>query len=309
MAIPFGGAYLVLEFAHHMVHLFQTHVVASEPLSTTAQSVAANQDRVRWWLTVFGLGLFLEGLLHHRGFRTLCFEVLWSFGQAARRILVEFPARVLKLPLVQAIVASLYFRLFQRYLLKPAIISALLAACISIFFNRETTLESAAGLFVLVNVLLNSRFGRNVDELVTAWAVNAWHQLRINVFAALFRAIVEDFQRILETIERLLYTVDEWLRFKAGESIATTVLKAVLTPIWRVIDYVIRIFVNLLIEPQINPIKHFPVVTVGHKIILPFLPHLTHDSGSPVGKASGPEPLLRRRFFCSPACSAFWPGS
>ena len=33
---------------------------------------------------------------------------------------------------------------------------------------------------------------------------------------------------------------------------------------------------TLLIEPQVNPIKHFPVVTVSHKLILPFLPHLTY---------------------------------
>ncbi len=284
VAIPFGGAYLALEFAHHVVHLFQTHVVSTEELTTASQGLSISDTRLHWWLTVFGLGLFLEGLLHHRGFRTLCFELLWSAAQAARRVFIDLPASLLNLPLVQAALASLYFRLFQRYLLKPAIISALLAACISIFFNRATTLESAAGLFVVVNILLNSRFGRNVDELVTAWVVNAWHQLRVNVLAALFRSIVEDFQRILETIERLLYTVDEWLRFKAGESIGTTLLKAVLTPIWRVIDYVIRIFVNLLIEPQINPIKHFPVVTVGHKIILPFLPHLTTILAAPLGK-------------------------
>ncbi len=133
-------------------------------------------------------------------------------------------------------------------------------------------------------MLLNSRFGRNVDELVTDWVVNVWHRLRIHVFTALFRFIVEVFQRILETIERLLYTVDEWLRFRAGERTATTVVKAVLTPIWRVVDYIIRIFVNVFIEPQINPIKHFPVVTVGHKIILPFTGYLIAFLAGPLGK-------------------------
>ena len=34
------------------------------------------------------------------------------------------------------------------------------------------------------------------------------------------------FRRLLQTIERLLYTVDEWLRFKSGESRATLVAKA-----------------------------------------------------------------------------------
>src|SRR5262249_6116441 len=30
----------------------------------------------------------------------------------------------------------------------------------------------------------------------------------------------------------------------------------------------VRFAVNLLIEPQVNPIKHFPVVTVAHKLML-----------------------------------------
>jgi hypothetical protein len=30
--------------------------------------------------------------------------------------------------------------------------------------------------------------------------------------------------------------------------------------------------INVLVEPQLNPIKHFPVVTVSHKILLPFFP-------------------------------------
>src|SRR5262249_47735586 len=32
----------------------------------------------------------------------------------------------------------------------------------------------------------------------------------------------------------------------------------------------------LLIEPTVNPIKHFPVVTVGHKLMLPFLMVVFH---------------------------------
>ena len=34
--------------------------------------------------------------------------------------------------------------------------------------------------------------------------------------------------------------------------------------------YVVRIYVNLFLEPTFNPIKHFPVVTVSAKLILPF---------------------------------------
>ena len=47
------------------------------------------------------------------------------------------------------------------------------------------------------------------------------------------------------------------------------VVKAILGVFWFYVAYFSRFAVNLLVEPQINPIKHFPVVTVSHKIVLP----------------------------------------
>ncbi len=46
--------------------------------------------------------------------------------------------------------------------------------------------------------------------------------------------------------------------------------KAVLAPVWGVVAYAVRVYLTLLVEPQINPIKHFPVVTVAAKLMLPF---------------------------------------
>src|SRR5690606_11794746 len=51
--------------------------------------------------------------------------------------------------------------------------------------------------------------------------------------------------------------------------------KAVAGMIWAVVTYVLRFSINLLVEPQINPLKHFPVVTVSHKLLLPTIPHFT----------------------------------
>ncbi|MEX0979091.1 MAG: hypothetical protein WDZ48_09580, partial [Pirellulales bacterium] len=98
-----------------------------------------------------------------------------------------------------------------------------------------------------------------------------WYRLRIHVFAALFRFIMDLFHRILEGLERFLYTVDEWLRFRAGERTGITALKAALGSVWFFVNYVIRFLVTLMVEPQVNPIKHFPVVTVSHKLMLPLI--------------------------------------
>jgi hypothetical protein len=52
----------------------------------------------------------------------------------------------------------------------------------------------------------------------------------------------------------------------------TLAVKAGLGVVWFFIAYVLRFCINVLIEPQINPIKHFPVVTVSHKLLLPLIP-------------------------------------
>jgi hypothetical protein len=83
------------------------------------------------------------------------------------------------------------------------------------------------------------------------------------------------FERVVEYVERLFYAVDEWLRFREGQSQGWLFGKAVLGLFWGGVAYLARIYVNLLIEPQINPIKHFPVVTVSHKIIIPLSVKLT----------------------------------
>ena len=44
--------------------------------------------------------------------------------------------------------------------------------------------------------------------------------------------------------------------------------------VWFFLTYLIRIFINLFVEPTVNPIKHFPVVTVAAKLILPIIPLL-----------------------------------
>ncbi len=73
--------------------------------------------------------------------------------------------------------------------------------------------------------------------------------------------------------------------FRAGERLSATVAKAVLGFAWFFVNYVIRFCVNLLVEPQVNPIKHFPVVTVSHKILLGFIPALQRALSGPLGTA------------------------
>ena len=270
IVLPFGGAFLVQKGLQHVIapHAEQS---GNDPVSLAA---------------LVYTGLFLLGLLHHHGFRMMCLDVLLASGRLLRALVVEWPARLLQLPVVQAIVRSLYFRLLTRGLIKPMVVTAVIVACARLGFARTITTGNSLAIFLVVNLILNSRIGRNVDELVTDWVVQSWHRFRIRVLTALLRSIMEFFSRMLENIEAMLYTVDEWLRFRTGEGPFTIVAKAVLGLVWFFINYFIRFCVNLLIEPQINPIKHFPVVTVSHKILIPLTGTFVHIFEGALGRVA-----------------------
>ena len=122
-------------------------------------------------------------------------------------------------------------------------------------------------IFLLLNVLINSRLGRNVEEVLIDWSVESWHRFGIRFLVGLFWWFVDLFRRLMQWIERLMYAVDEWLRFKSGQGRLMMVLKGALGTVWFFVAYGIRFCVNLLIEPQLNPVKHVPWVTVSHKIM------------------------------------------
>jgi hypothetical protein len=104
---------------------------------------------------------------------------------------------------------------------------------------------------------------------------------------AAFDWIVDFFKWALAGVERLIYAVDEWLRFHSDESWVSIIVKAVVGVVWTFVVFLIRIYVNLLIEPQVNPIKHFPVVTVAHKITLPLTPFVITKGGHFLGAFIG----------------------
>jgi hypothetical protein len=271
VAIPFGGAFLMLEFLQHVV----VHTFSSEATLHLNRFPA-----------VFSLGCVLLLSLYYERFRALGLDAMVRAGRVFRRLLVDVPTWALKLDWVKRLRQSRPYWLFKRYFFRPLLATALAAPVIAAVSNGEVTLVGSFGIFVVVNLLLNSPIGRNVDEMVTDWIVQTWHHIRIHFFAAVFRLIMDVFNRILETIERLLYTVDEWLRFRAGERRSATAAKAVLGFVWFFVNYVIRFCVTLLLEPQFNPIKHFPVVTVSHKIMSPLLfPPLLATLEVPLGKA------------------------
>lgn len=257
LALPFGGAFVILkglqllwEEINHFLHGPKLHLY-----SHTA---------------MLGLGILLFGLIHWPMLRQVLTLVLRSTWLLTRGLLVDVPRFLYRLPGVAWCLKSLPALLFRRYLLSPILLTMLLwkgLPAIGIYAPFNNWLAMA--VLVVNLVLLNSRVGRDSEELVWEALGKLWHRIRVTVIIGLFNLVIDLFRQIMDALERVLYSVDEWLRFRTGESQITLILKAILGLVWSFVHGIVRFCVTLLIEPQINPIKHFPVVTVSHKLLLP----------------------------------------
>jgi hypothetical protein len=258
-AVPFGGAYVLLGGMDHLLHLLMPDV---------------KPPWLMFWQVV-NVGLFLMLLINWASFRQATGRILKASWRAAYAGTVGTVRAVVAWPPLQAVLRSRPLALAMRYLVKPLVIAWLASRALPLHYV-EWHQSAATGivLFVAVNVLLNSRIGRDLEEVLTDGIVQAWRRFGVRILTNLFLLIMDLFKGILWAMERLLYTVDEWLRFRSGQSRLTLVAKGFLGVVWFYVTYIIRFGITVLVEPQINPIKHFPVVTVGHKLLLPLIPTL-----------------------------------
>jgi hypothetical protein len=175
--------------------------------------------------------------------------------------------------------------MFRRYVWSPMVVAAIVWLALP---HGGGWLSRAnpwlpAWLFALAAAVLNSPAGRAVQERALEGLGRAVQQIHARLVVGLVAWIVDTFRRAVDFVEGTLYAVDEQLRFRADESRGTLAVKAVLTTLWSGIDWFVRFCVTLLIEPQLNPIKHFPVVTVSHKLLVPMIPMVAANLSAATG--------------------------
>ena len=284
VTIPFGGAYVALEGIAHIVGGIMGHGHGDEAAGETVAHEGFNPTMLVEWPVVVAVGFFLMGVFHSAPFRRTVVGVLKYKYRFLRYALFDFPNWLSHMQIVRRIWRSRPTRLFRRFVLNPALITFLICVVVPTASGHDMYAPWLMGtVFLALNLVLNSRTGRDAEEVSVEWLGAMWHRFTVGVIVGLFDLIMSAFKRFLETFDRVLYAVDEWLRFKSGESSITLGVKAVLGIFWSVFTYVARFCVNLLIEPQVNPIKHFPVVTVSHKIILPLAVPPGSGEPSPLG--------------------------
>lgn len=253
VAVPFGGAYMMMAFIQH--HLPERWI---------------EEDHVELRsVPIVGLLGCVVIMLYSPTFRAGCWDVVRALSGLFSDLFIRWPKRLLQTELMRQFMQTSAYRALQQFVFKPLATTIVLGLLLMALRFRAIGWQGWLSVFVVANLLVNSKWGRAVDEWLSDLGHRSWHQLRMRIFTTVVHAVMEFFHEALESMERALYAVDEFLRFRTGESRPATAFKAATGFVWYFINYVVRFCVTLLVEPQINPIKHFPVVTVSHKIILP----------------------------------------
>ena len=274
--LPFGGAWIILRGLEHII----------EPITEYS---FGEMWHVYTRTRMLAIGCGLWALLHLPVVRTAAWQAVRGAAAAAYFLAVTLPGRFLQLPVVAQLLRSRPVRWLAVHAAGPLVVTILTWLLLphhGRWLSRGTPWLPPA-VFATSALVLNSRTGRQLQEWVVEAAGRALHQFHLHVIVGLLSWIVDTFRRAMDFVEGLLYAVDESLRFRSDESGLMLAIKAVLGAVWSVIEAGVRFCITLLIEPQLNPIKHFPVVTVSHKLLVPMIPMVASQLVETTGMEKG----------------------
>ena len=247
-------------------------VAPPAPPPADAHAHAELVDPKNPWLLA-PLAVFMLALLESARLRTAVWWLLSWIGTALRFVLWTLPIAFFHLKPVRFFMVSRVTRVLIRNIGIPGLVVWFASAPIRAEAHMEDWQFALVlvGIFVATMLLLRVRFVQLIEALVHEQFNVWWERTRRHLLPNLLRWIFEIFRAFIRAFEYLTYTVDESLRFRRGDNRFAMVAKIGTGMLWAIVMYVITLYVTLLVEPQINPIKHFPVVTVSHKVMIPWL--------------------------------------
>lgn len=276
VAIPFGGAFLGLEFLQHIVHGVQgiIRIIAKTPHGHHSHIHLVTAP------SVLIVGLLAIFIVYSRLGRSIAMAVVSRIRSIFSRLFVEIPLAIWSSPPVRFALNNRISRAFSRWLMVPFAVSAIvLFALINWDFSLDDALEFCGVLFVLVTAIWATPYGQRQADHFGEVTADSWRNFWWNLLPGTFTWIVWAFRELMGLFERGLYAVDEWFRYREGQSRESLIFKVIFGLIWFPVAYLFRFAFYLLIEPQVNPVKHFPVVTVSHKVIWPMVPQISAWTG------------------------------
>lgn len=235
--------------------------------------------------SVLVLGLLMYGVMHTETGWDLFRRILSSFGMALRFLFIEGPRWLYRHPWLQLVLTHPRAFFVYRHIVLPVFValaftfvgSTAWRVTMRNLYPQILHYQVPFGwqfLSVLVwagflYFLLNTTIGRAVWDWLAYRLLALWSQIRDHLVVGLIRWTLEVFRRFLIALDYAIYRVDDMLRFHEGEGRAVIWIKSILQSLWFGVTYLIRLSVNLVAEPQLNPVKHFPIVTISHKLLIP----------------------------------------
>lgn len=305
--IPFGGAFVLIEAIHQMI-LKHLGIWAPKPLEaplliTSAMGQAGGLPHL-WqagWATelfvkvdqdipaqvfypvLLLLGLFFMGLWHSPRVRGVSSWLLLGIWETFRLVFVVLPVRVARMTWVKWLVGSWPFQFFYWCLLKPMLF------CIPLWLLRPdwfSTWIARTLCFLTAVFAVNSAFGQAMTETFGQVLLRLSELISVRLFKGLVNLTMYLFKEAVSTLEGVLFTIDEWLRFRTGESRTWTAFRLIGGLIWFPISWFLRFYIVVLVEPGFNPIK-FPITSVAAKFVYPLSP-MMYAWLTPQLQATGP---------------------
>ena len=217
--------------------------------------------------------LFTVALIRYPAFRRWFARGLWLLGVLLHRLLIDLPGGIarflswlIRLPVIRP--------LFQ-FALRPALLAWLGLFIINrqerqlgVTFNQLTKISVFSGLFL---AFISPAWRRAEEFLMDALAW-AWNHLGLALLLAIVDWILALFRKVTDAVSLWLAWMERRLIRKPGGSRAGLLGLAILSIFLSPLVYLLRFGFTVLLEPQVNPVKHFPVVSVGHKIMLLLVP-------------------------------------
>jgi len=213
--------------------------------------------------------LYMVLLLHVPLVRDWSWTLWEGFSRLVRTILVDWPYRLLTNPWVRKLLEFPPIRWFWTMGLKPALLAGIVYWLVSPYLHfLEVRPIVRVGLFLVFMGGFASRYWIRAEAWLWDVFGEFMHDLGVQSIYRLFSLIYWVARLILDWISLALLNVTEWLRPKPKSTGFSLFAKAALSMIFMPLLGLLRFILIVLVEPQVNPIKHFPTVTVGHKFML-----------------------------------------
>ncbi|MBW2526129.1 MAG: hypothetical protein JRI23_18250 [Deltaproteobacteria bacterium] len=259
--LPFGASFVLLEGLAHIV------------VNPIAGLFGAGPFGLLTLPSFVATAVVLLGLIHLRWLRTAAWKLLTLIGWLLVALFVRIPRWMLRRTLVKRVLRTRLVQATVRRVMVPVLVTAPVVLLTPIGgLPLEWAVGAALATFGVLSVLMTSRVGDFAEGVFFDWFAPRWRTFSTQVLPGMLRLIAELFRRLMDRLERGMYRVDEWLRFRSGQSNLVIAFKATVGLVWAAVAYVTRLYVTLLVEPELNPLKHFPVCTVAHKLMLPLTP-------------------------------------